>query len=128
MRFSFNILIFNLVILIFFTAGNNVSEHTKQSEILFPSKTLSPPLSAPPITDVYESCIKKKNSNHSKIEDEDDGDDDVFESQEVSIKVDDNFNKRRCHSLSALNTEDLTSPNKVSYYFFTYSFEINYLL
>ncbi|XP_008207430.1 putative transcription factor capicua isoform X1 [Nasonia vitripennis] len=90
------------------------SRSTPEKTISLPPSTLSPPLSAPPVSIALNKKIKENHVPEPLIQQEEEEDDDVFEAEgSLATTNEANATKRRCHSLSALQSKDLQSPTKI---------------
>lgn len=79
-----------------------------------PTTTLSPPLSAPPIPITLKSLKEEERKSKSDVKTQEEDDDDVFESEPMTLADNEtHLNKRRCQSLSALQSKEPQSPTKV---------------
>lgn len=98
----------------FYLTGYTWSRSTPEKTICLPPSTLSPPLSAPPVSIALNKKIKENHVPEPLIQQEEEDDDDVFEAEgSLATTNEANATKRRCHSLSALQSKDLQSPTKV---------------
>ncbi|XP_058805177.1 uncharacterized protein LOC131672143 isoform X3 [Phymastichus coffea] len=85
----------------------------KSSSCIHPP-SLSPPLSAPPISMTLKNTVVEEHISKSNAKIQEEEDDDVFESETATlIDNETHINKRRCQSLSALQSKEPQSPTKI---------------
>ncbi|XP_011503785.1 PREDICTED: putative transcription factor capicua [Ceratosolen solmsi marchali] len=88
----------------------------ERKDISLSLSTLSPPLSAPPAPVILNNISDENQITETLIQqqEEEDDDDDVFEAEtSTHLENENNSNKRRCHSLSALHSKEPQSPTKI---------------